>query len=439
MKRWRLLITDPGTPQSYDIMRALSDQCERIIVTVRGKGIVPGVFSFSSLSRLTAKTYRIKTGKSPACCVSTLNESACAAEEKEYIDDILDICRRERINLIYPSGDEEVFILAKYKKVFAKRGVFIPVNDYPVLKRMADKFTIIQLAREQGLACPGTFLVEDAEMLGFPETGSADPVAVVKPRFGSASRGICFLKNRRDFDAWREKHKARAHEFVVQEYIPGDTITYVRVYMKPDATPFLGSCAVCQRPEMAIHQNYGLLLIKKNLPAYFNKIVSLFASEQFIGYGHVQLKVDARDDLPKVMEVNVRISEGTWSEVREGVNGPLISLSLFENKAIALPVSSDKAEVVFVWPVRDICIFIFYLFLRVEAFFKEKLLSGKKTRKLPPVSAMLKHYYDIYFSRRRRVECDNYFKFFLRDPLVSLAHWSSFCSLLNKVSRKWEH
>ncbi|MFA5117369.1 MAG: hypothetical protein WC695_00790 [Candidatus Omnitrophota bacterium] len=439
MKRWRLLITDPGTPQSYDIIRALFDQCERIIVTVKGNGIVPGVFSFSSHSRLIAKTYRIKTGKSPAGCVTTLNESSCVAAEKEYIDDILNICRRERVNLIYPSGDEEVFILAKYKKVFEEQGVFIPVNDYPVLKRMADKFTIIRLAREQGLRCPETFLVEDADKLRFPETGSTSPVAVVKPRFASASRGICFIKDRGDWEAWRQKNKARAHEFVVQEYIPGDTIAYARVYMRRDGTLFLGSCAVCQRPEMTIHQNFGLLLIKKNLPAYFNKIVSLFASEQFIGYGHVQLKVDARDGMHKVMEVNVRISEGTWSEVREGVNGPLISLSLFENKAVALPVSTDKGEVVFVWPARDICIFIFYLFLRGEAFLKEKLLSGKKTRKLPPVSAMLKHYYDIYFSRRRRVECDNYFKFFLRDPLVSLAHWASFCYLLNKVSRKWDH
>jgi carbamoyl-phosphate synthase large subunit len=439
MKRWRLLITDPGTPQSYDIIRALFDQCEKIIVAVSGKGVFAGIFSFVAYSRLISKTYRIEAEKRSAGCVFTLAENNCVAAEKKYIDDLLDICRREGINLIYPSGDEEVFVLAKYKRVFEEQGVIIPVNDYAVLKRMADKFTVIQLAREKGISCPGTFLVEDGEKLVFPETGNQYPVAVIKPRFGNASRGICFIKNRGDFYAWREKNKDATREFVVQEYIPGDTITYVRVYMRPDATPFLGSCAVCQRPEMTIHQNFGLLLIKKSLPPYFNKIVSLFASERFIGYGHVQLKVDARDGLHKVMEVNVRISEGTWTEDRGGINGPLISLSLFENKAITLPVSNDKSEVVFVWPMRDMCIFIFYLFLRGEAFVKEKILFRKKTKRLPSFSEMLKHYRDIYFSGRRRVECDNYFKFFLRDPLVSLAHWASFCYLLNKVSRKWDH
>ncbi|MBU0634331.1 MAG: ATP-grasp domain-containing protein [Candidatus Omnitrophica bacterium] len=436
-KHLRLLITDPYTPQSYDIVRALHHLCEKIVVAVPNIGRFPQFFLFTAHSRLISKAYRIKSAKPPDTLPIMLDKGYTVTVGKEYIDELMYICEQERINCIYPSSDDEVFLLAKHKRIFEERGVIIPVNEYEVLKSIADKFNIIQLARQKEIPCPETFLATDINSPSFKETCRNNPMAIIKPRFGCAARGILFINKQDDLERWIKNNKHNAHEFVVQEYIPGDTIVNVRVYMKQDGTALHVSCSSCQRPQMIIHQSAGIIHSVEKNPVYCEKIISLLRDKKYVGYGHAQFKIDARNGEHKLMEINVRLGRGTWTEVRQGINRPLISLALFKNKEIEIPKSNDKTDMVFAYPVQDVFIFILYLFSKLGKIIKGRILCSEKTKRLPPIKEMLKHYHDIYFSGKRKVEYDNYVKFFLKDPLVSLNHWFLFCYQLRRRFKEW--
>jgi carbamoyl-phosphate synthase large subunit len=402
-------------------------------------GRLPSLFSPAAHSRLVTKTYQLKSARPSGALEMILGKSYQAGPEKEYIDEIMDICERERIDLIYPTDDDQVFLLSKHKKAFAEKGVFIPINEFEILKTVADKFEVIRLAESKGIPHPKTFLASEIKELPLREENSTEPVAIIKPRFGNASRGVFFVNEESGWKRWLEANRSNLHKFVVQEYIPGDTIVNLRVYMKRDGTVLFASCSGCRRPQLIIHQSCGIVHTKAGFPPCYEKVVSLLRDKNYFGYAHAQFKIDSRCGAHKLMEINVRIGRGTWTEMRMGVNRPLISLSLFRNTAVEVPEAVDETNVIFVYPMQDIFVFILYLFSLPKAAFKRWALRSRKTRRLPGISEMLKHYYAVYFSGRKKIECDNYFKFFFKDTLVSLTYWFSFCYQLRKKYREWDY
>ena len=104
-----LLVTNSHTPQAYAIIRALRPHARRIVATFEGDRFTAR-FSPGANSRLVDRSYRVP---SP---VSDWWQGRISAEntatEDEYLTAILKICERERIDVIYPSWDPYVYVLA---------------------------------------------------------------------------------------------------------------------------------------------------------------------------------------------------------------------------------------------------------------------------------------------------------------------------------------
>ena len=158
----RLLITDPFTPQSYDILLSLKDICNHIVVMVSPLGLFPRLFSFTANSRVVTKCvpsqyyYRI-----PIDALVNPEDGGINGDEQNYIDEILAVCKAEKINLIYPSDDFEILLLSKYKKVFYDQGIEIPVNTFETLKQLFDKASVINLARHYQIPHPYTVRMDE--------------------------------------------------------------------------------------------------------------------------------------------------------------------------------------------------------------------------------------------------------------------------------------
>ena len=106
-----------------------------------------------------------------------------------YIDTLLEICVKERVDLLLSLNDLELPVLARAREAFLERGT-VPVIPSPeVVDVCFDKWRTTEFLRSINLQSPATYRslrdAEEAIALGdltFP--------AIVKPRRGSASIGI---------------------------------------------------------------------------------------------------------------------------------------------------------------------------------------------------------------------------------------------------------
>lgn len=112
-----------------------------------------------------------------------------AVDDIHYIDEIKDICCREKIKAIISLNDLELPVLAKHKKEFEKLGVLLIVSDEKVIDTCFDKYKTIGFASRLDLKCPKTYLTLEETIEAIKDKSLFFPI-VLKPRWGSASIGI---------------------------------------------------------------------------------------------------------------------------------------------------------------------------------------------------------------------------------------------------------
>lgn len=141
------------------------------------------------------------------------------ASDPAFVEEIVRLVRRHRIDAVIPGSDPELPVLARGREaVEADTGVVIIVSRSEVVETGWDKARTVAFLAQQGLRAPRSATELDrARMLG-SETGY--PI-VVKPRFGSASRGVVMAGNDEELErAWQ-----RTSEPIAQERLDGDECT----------------------------------------------------------------------------------------------------------------------------------------------------------------------------------------------------------------------
>lgn len=106
-----------------------------------------------------------------------------------YIQQILDICQKERISGVLSLIDPELSLLAKHAADFAAIGVTVLGSSYDLCERSLDKYEMYRWLREHGYPCAVSFVREDDFLKALHNKELTFPV-FVKPRYGSASISI---------------------------------------------------------------------------------------------------------------------------------------------------------------------------------------------------------------------------------------------------------
>jgi hypothetical protein len=340
--------------------------------------------------------------------------------EEAYIRAILDICEKETIDTIFPSFDPHVYVFSKNKALFERSGTLIPIPDYDVVITPLDKYRTVKAAEEVGFPCPKTYLPRDeeelrqiAEELGFP--------LVIKPRFTAAGRGTNIVRN---FSELLEKVRPTivTHGMpLLQEYIPGDLGEYIHIVM--DKTGAL---------KMAVHKRFQRYFRKQAFPVYRESIPSQpyakLAGKFLKGIGWwggavVEIRIDRRDNIPKLMEINPRFGSGLLELTEIGINAPRMCLRIARREEVE--VVDNYPIAVCLHPIDDALIFgLRFLNLLVSRF--ATLMHGKTASDLldTPTSwcQLIQPYKYAYFSGKK-VTLDPKIKLFVEEPVTSIISW----------------
>ncbi|HWC03771.1 MAG TPA: hypothetical protein VHF87_13520 [Methylomirabilota bacterium] len=415
-RRLRVLVTNPWNGQAYCTVRALRPRAARLVATrYEGHGLL-GRLAPAAVSRFTDAVYPVPLAVRGWQRGEVADENSPV--EERFVRSVLDICARERLDVVFPTWDPEVCLLSRNKARFTAQGITVPVPEWPVLRATMDKYAIARLASDLGVPCPRTYhpaargeAAEMAAELGFP--------LFVKPRFSSGSRGVQLVTGPKQLEATLRRVEPAFGMPVLQEWIPGGLDRRVNINVTLDRA---------QRP-LAVD---GRRTLRTVFPSYASvscatasyldrasasKILALLQAVGYVGHARAQLKIDARDAVPKLLEINCRLGYRVWCEIEAGLDVPAVAIEIERGGPVAPPPLREE-PLTFLNPVEDalsLAVFLADWGRRRLGWHRDDGLIGPP----PGLGARLRAYRDTYRAPRRVY--DWYFRALGDDPLAGLA------------------
>lgn len=136
-----------------------------------------------------------------------------------YIDDILDICKKEKIDGVLSLIDPELSLLAENKERFAAVGTTVIGSSYELCEMSLDKFQMFRWLTEHGYRCAKSYIDKEA-FFADVAAGKAKYPVFVKPARGSASIAISKVYDRETI----ELLFAHSDGLMIQEFLDGQEI-----------------------------------------------------------------------------------------------------------------------------------------------------------------------------------------------------------------------
>ena len=136
-----------------------------------------------------------------------------------YMDIILDICKKEKIDGVLSLIDPELSLLAENSGRFSDLGATVIGSSYELCEMSLDKFQMFNWLKSHGYRCARSWMDKDAFYKAVEDGEAAFPV-FVKPARGSASISISKVYDRATVDV------LFAHEngLMIQEFLNGQEI-----------------------------------------------------------------------------------------------------------------------------------------------------------------------------------------------------------------------
>lgn len=134
----------------------------------------------------------------------------------EYLEVILDICRKEKIDGVFSLIDPELSLLAKERDRFLAIGTTPIVSPYELVEKCFDKYRMYQLLCEMGIPT-GRCYVDKEEFYRGIDNGEISYPVFVKPVRGSASININKVYGRREIEVLFDMYE----DLMIQEYMDG--------------------------------------------------------------------------------------------------------------------------------------------------------------------------------------------------------------------------
>src|SRR5581483_2356780 len=170
----------------------------------------------------------------PAFVESDLWFTVPPLDHPHYLDELLSICREQRVRLLLSVNDLELEGLARRAPEFRAVGTIPVVSSPQVIALCQDKWAAFQFLRACDIPTPDTYssLSDVRQALA---NGAISFPLMLKPRWGTSSIGVEYIDNERELVLayeWGKVHLQRTiiarlsqadpdSCFVFQKYVPG--------------------------------------------------------------------------------------------------------------------------------------------------------------------------------------------------------------------------
>jgi len=272
---------------------------------------------------------RFATGFFSRYCADHIVYPSPTKNPEEFTAHVLDVVKSRDYDAIFPVTDATVIPILKQKDEFSEHTI-VPFADYPTVITAIDKSQTLKIAMENNIPCPKTYFTgcydDLAKTLGADDVNPEYPV-VVKPAIGFGARGVFLCNSANDLIERCRYVQDRYGQFLVQEYIPkGDEIGVYALFDFDSRC-----CALSVQKRLRSYPASGgpstlRETIRDDIAVKLaNKLLTAMG---WSGVAMVEFRIDPRDGIPKLMEVNPRFWGSLQLSILSGVNFPYLLYKL---------------------------------------------------------------------------------------------------------------
>lgn len=248
--------------------------------------------------------------------------------EDNYIEFLLEFCKKQNIQLLIPLFDIDLLVLAKAKERFEAVGVIVVVSDPETISICNDKYLTYSTLKRWGFLVPKTYL-DINEVKDDVEHGRINFPLVLKPRWGMGSIGIYIAQNFDELNFYYKKlgeqiqssylkfesKMTAGQEIIFQEFIGGKEYG-LDIINDLEGNHILVSSKV--KIEMRSGETDAATTVQSDeLIALGEKLASFMKHT-----GNLDVDILESDKGPTILEMNARFGGGYPFSHLAGVNLP---------------------------------------------------------------------------------------------------------------------
>ena len=264
-------------------------------------------------------------GTAPALAYCDYTRRVVAMKDPSYIQNLIDICVADHIDLIIPTIDTDLLVLSENKEKFEAIGTRVMISHPDKIRICRDKNNTSQFFVDCGLHAP--MPVDDWKEYksGFP--------AFIKPKDGSSSINAFKVENEEEL----EVYAGQVVDYIVQPFVSGHEYT-IDIFCNWDGNPI----SIVPRERLQIRAGEVLKTQICMDPTMIEESKALCAAFKPCGPMTVQL---IRDDvgIDWYIEINPRFGGGAPLSMKAGARSAEAILRLMAGEVVEEQEIADGA------------------------------------------------------------------------------------------------
>ena len=233
-----------------------------------------------------------------------------------------DLLAKNSFRMLLPMEEDTAYLLSDHLDMFS-RLTYLPIPPKGKLTWVRNKTHVIRLAEQLGIPVPRTWPIQDlsqlddlADMLPYP--------VVIKPQVSSGAVGVAYPKNPQELKETYQKIHQRFPFPMLQEFIPREGSGYGASFLFDEQSRLKAGFVHKRLREYPVTGGASTLRVSVRHDGIYDMARTLLEKIGWFGVAMVEFKVDPRDGLPKLMEINPRFWGSLSLAVHAGVNFPLL-------------------------------------------------------------------------------------------------------------------
>lgn len=253
-----------------------------------------------------------------------------AIKSEEYIPALLDACRKEEIDVLIPTIDTDLLVLAQNRERFASIGTHVLISTPNQIALCRDKRLTAEYFHSVGLESPVPVDSIEKYEAGFP--------AFIKPKDGSSS--IYAYK----VNSWEELHSyaVQVPEYIIQPFVQGTEYT-VDIFCDFDGNPIY----ITPRIRMAVRAGEVLKTQIVQDQQIIEEMKRLLAHYRPCGPITVQLIRQANTKRDYYIEINPRFGGGAPLSMMAGADSATALLKLLKGEKLSYAAGAAENGAVY--------------------------------------------------------------------------------------------
>jgi carbamoyl-phosphate synthase large subunit len=230
------------------------------------------------------------------------------AKEPNFLDELLNICKKEKIQLLIPIVDYEFQKIARNKNLFEEFGCKVAISSPETISIFNEKDKTYKFFKENDIPTPRTYSPEELK-----KPNSLKYPLFMKPREGRATLDVHKINNPQEL----EYYSSISEDFIVQDFYEGKEFTIDAL------TDFDGNVIEVlprQRIETKVGLSYKGITVKDDEMIRYGKLI--MEKGKIIGHCNIQFFKTAKGII--FFEANPRYSGTLVLSLAANFNSPLL-------------------------------------------------------------------------------------------------------------------